>query len=49
MPFCITSVIKKEDEIILTASTKELQKFILNIEKNNDAFLDENALVRLER
>ena len=43
------SHVKREGEIILTASTKELQKFILAAGDNNDAFPNENALVRLER
>lgn len=39
--------IRRENEIILTASTKELQKFISKIATNTEAFPDPNVLVRV--
>lgn len=38
--------VKKDDEIILTASTKELQQLLMKYGKENDAFPNEGVFVR---
>ncbi|MBI2428239.1 MAG: hypothetical protein HYV29_05485 [Ignavibacteriales bacterium] len=40
--------VRRENEVILTASTKELQQLMGTIANNREAFPDENAFVRIK-